>query len=106
MKILDLKESFKVKNLFPKDKNGREINVHLIQKCIFTGKNDFYPNNLIYSEKEKKLFRPINEKVTSLSKLNNDESFNIIPIDNLTEFNEPAFYFIYNTDNYYHSHHI
>lgn len=102
MKILDLKESFKVKKLFLKDKNGREINVHLIEKCIFTGKNHFYPNNLIYSEKEKKLFRPINEKVMSLSKLEVDDSFNLEPVDSITEYNEPVFYFIYNTENYYH----
>lgn len=102
MKILDLNKSLKLKNLFSKDANNREINIHYIQKCFFTGKNNFYPNNLIYSEKEKKLFRPINEKVMSLSKLDKDDSFDFVTVEKLTDYNDPLFYFIYNTDNYYH----
>ncbi len=102
MKILDLECSPKFTKIFKKDDNGREINIYRIKKCTFTGKNTFYPNTLIYSEKEKKLFRPINEKIMSLATLKSEVNFELSLNFNLEEYDSPVFYYIYNTENYYH----
>lgn len=89
--------------LFQKDDTQRNIGFSEIHNCNLVGRNNYYPNVLIYSNNL--LISPYDEKVMSLNK----DSFydnNIYEFNNiLTKKNkiiEPVFFFIYNFDNYYH----
>ena len=88
-------------NLLKKE-NKREINIFVLHKCYPTGNNLFYPNVLLFSECDNCLYRPINEKIMSLKKIKNEDEFIFEKQIVLNKINEPVFYFIYNTDNYYH----
>ena len=89
-------------NLLEKDENFREINIYLLNKCIVTGNNLFYPNNLIFSEKDNSIYRPIEETTMSLKDLKYSNTFKFSPKKIINQESTPVFYFIYNTDNYYH----
>lgn len=104
MNILNLKESVELNKtiLFFKDKNNRDISVYKLKNILLSGSNLFYPNCLLYSKNNKKLYNPIDESIASLKQLNKKIKFDIqIKDTTKTELN-PVFYFIYNTDNYYH----
>ena len=82
------------------DENGRKINISKLENVRFTGNTLFYPNVLLYSES--KIFNPIKEQTMSLKLVYVDNLFEYKNENILnTEYN-PVFYFIYNTDNYYH----
>jgi hypothetical protein len=82
------------------DENGRKINISKLENVRFTGNTLFYPNVLLYSES--KIFNPIKEQTMSLKLVDVDNLFEYKNENILnTEYN-PVFYFIYNTDNYYH----
>ena len=89
-------------NFLPKDENGREINIYSLNSVVFTGSNLFYPNILTYSKDTKAIYTPINEQIMSLKDVKGS------PTTEFTEQNislydeEPCFFFVYNTDNYYH----
>lgn len=89
-------------NFLPKDENGREINIYSLNSIVFTGSNLFYPNILTYSKDTKAIYTPINEQIMSLKDVKGS------PTTEFTEQNislydeEPCFFFVYNTDNYYH----
>jgi hypothetical protein len=102
--------------LFPKDNTERNIGHSLFSDVILIGRNAYYPNVLLYENKNNtnNLISPYDEKVMSLNKdsfydnniydinydinydsiLNNTSKKNIIDV--------PIFFFIYNFDNYYH----
>jgi len=86
--------------LFLKD-NNREINIYKTKKIKLIGNNIFYPNCLMYSLDNNEIYKPINENIMSLLNFEDNYSFNIdIPYNNIIK--SPVFFFIYNTDNYYH----
>lgn len=91
------------KNLFTEDCNGRIINLYKIENVVPCGQNLFYPNVRFINEK-KDLINPINEKIMSLDKLQSE--INEIIYCNAKEKTKinsnPLFFFVYNTDNYYH----
>jgi hypothetical protein len=90
------------KNIFEKDSNGRIINIYNIKNTILVGESLFYPNPLLYSIEKDTIYNPIIEKTMSLEKVNTQNDIeNINTNFNNTEDN-PLFFFIYNTDNYYH----
>lgn len=98
------------KNIFPIE-NGREINVYLYKNCIFTGINLYYPNVLLFEKKESidTVILPVIEKTMSLnqSTIYETPKYNMkYQIPNLRTNNiiyqNPVFYFVYNTDNYFH----
>jgi hypothetical protein len=96
--LYDLKN----KTLFlPKDENDRIINIYSLNDCCFVGDNLYYPNCLVYSYKENKLFNPLEEKIMSLKDVENKTTFSFTK-KNLVEVTDTVFYFVYNTDNYYH----
>ena len=103
MQILFLKNQSIYKNLFQKDKNNREIYIYKFQNSCFTGHNLYYPNCLLYSENN--LYLPLLEKTMSLNMgtiyEKQNMSFNYKHTsNNIIEGN--YFFFVYNTDNYFH----
>lgn len=88
-------------NFFLKDTNNREINICKTKKIKLIGNNIFYPNCLMYSLDNGEIYKPINENIMSLLNIEDKFSFNIDNnYNNTIDF--PVFFFIYNTDNYYH----
>ena len=100
MKINDLNEKILFEKYLESDINNREINIFNIKDVQITGDNLFYPNCLIYSND--KLINPINELVMSLKNLNSEIDFKFASIEASKNIYDPVFFFIYNTDNYYH----
>jgi len=98
--INDLDSIVKKLIFLTKDENGREIGIYNLKDVKVTGHNLFYPNVLLYSQN--KLYNPIKEQTMSLklADVNNVFDYKYENVLN-TEYN-PVFYFIYNTDNYYH----
>jgi hypothetical protein len=81
--------------------NNREINIYKTTNIKLIGSNIFYPNCLLYSLGNKEVYKPINENIMSLLNVEDDNFFNTnIQYNNIIE--NPVFFFIYNTDNYYH----
>lgn len=100
MKISNLEAANKTLFL-QKDKNNREIYIFDLNNVQFI--NDlYYPNVLVFSQEELKIYNPIREKIMSLKNLSNKSTYDgeIQKTKNIYE--NPVFYFIYNTDNYYH----
>ena len=91
-------------NIFPKDNNNRIIHVYKFENCTTTGLNLYYPNVLINLENE--LVLPLLERTMSLKSGTIYEKFNMkfVYSDNSVKniVMEPLFFFIYNTDNYFH----
>jgi len=99
---LNLNSNYNSKFIFlNKDNNEREINAHILHNVIFGGENLYYPNILSYSKYDKKYYKIINEKTMSLgdSQVIKNHKFNL---NSNKEYVNPVFFFIYNTDNYYH----
>jgi capsular polysaccharide biosynthesis protein len=104
MKIDIFKSASCFKNIFPKDDNNREINVYKFDDVQVTGKNLFYPNMLLKTRDQ--LILPLLEKTMSLKietiyQTQNME-YEYHEADFTRVINEPLFFFVYNTDNYYH----
>ena len=98
-------KKFKIyKNIFEKDTNNRIINTYKFNNCIITGINLYYPNVLIYSNNN--LILPLLEKTMSLKRNTIYEENNMTFDFNLKNIKEyyktPLFFFVYNTDNYFH----
>jgi hypothetical protein len=86
------------------DDTGREIYTIKVEDAVFDGRSVHYPNCLLKT-KDGQLINPYDERVMSLQKdsfyddnewesTNNHESKEI--------YEEDAFFFVYNVDNYYH----
>jgi hypothetical protein len=92
------------KNIFSKDENGREINIYKIKNLTVTGHNIYYPNVLLKTDNN--LILPILERTMSLKSgtiyERNNMTFNCCKkkIDHIIT--DPLFFFVYNTDNYFH----
>ena len=104
MQIKLLKECNIYKNIFPNDENNRKIDLYKIEESNITGLNLYYPNLLLKTKNE--LILPILERTMSLKsgtiyeKQNMTYDFDKKDIINIYEI--PVFFFIYNTDNYFH----
>jgi capsular polysaccharide biosynthesis protein len=92
------------KNIFPIDENNREINVYKINNAIATGHNLYYPNVLLKTENN--IVLPLLERTMSLKSGTIYEKEDMIFRYNkkivTNNYEEPVFFFIYNTDNYFH----
>ena len=96
------------KTLFEKDENNREINIYKVNNCNITGINLYYPNILVYNY-ENGLILPLLEKTMSLKlgtiyeTYNMKYDYNPKIIENTDDiYSIPLFFFVYNTDNYFH----
>ena len=91
-------------NLFSKDNNGREINIYRLDNCRPVGINLFYPNVLLITNDFVVL--PLLERTMSLKSgttyEKNDMKYKCSPIPVTNTYDGPLFFFVYNTDNYFH----
>jgi len=102
MLINELDNNNLYKNFLPTDLNGRTINIYRLKDIRLVGQDLFYPNCLLHQIKENKVFNPVNEKIMSLDSVSSDNTITLDDVKTDTEVNTPVFYFVYNTDNYYH----
>ena len=104
MDITSFKEFRAYKNLFPADKNGRKIDLYKFENCTLTGINSYYPNVLIKTQEG--LVLPLLERTMSLKSGTIYEKHGMKFDCNAkscgTTCYAPLFFFIYNTDNYFH----
>ena len=106
MNISSFKDCNIYKNIFSINENGREINLYKFENCIITGLNLYYPNVLIKIKSENNLILPTLERTMSLKSGTIYEKYNMMfdyrekECKNIS--NIPLFFFIYNTDNYFH----
>ncbi len=89
-----------------KDKNNREIFIYKLNNVICTGISLCYPNLLLYSIENTKLYLPIKEKTMSLNIQTfyekNNMVYDNVEINQTIVINNHLFFLNYNTDNYYH----
>jgi hypothetical protein len=104
MKIISFKDIDVFKNVFQRDENNREIDIYKLENNRLTGYNLYYPNILINTNKQ--LVLPLLERTMSLKtgstyeKQNMTFDYNTRPQCGICS--DPLFFFIYNTDNYFH----
>jgi hypothetical protein len=103
--IKSFKEKPTFSTIFSKDTNGREICAYRFPDVQFTGLNMFYPNVLI-TEGGGDVYLPLLERTMSLKSGTVYETLDmtwskpdLLPSN---AFTDPVFFFVYNTDNYYH----
>lgn len=98
MHIKSLEDIQKFEVLFEQDANDREIKIYSLENCQFSGSNLFYPNVLVKSGDC--FYEPMKEKTMSLDgvKLIKEIKFD----DSTKSYDQDLFFFVYNTDNYYH----
>lgn len=82
------------------DKNGREISIYKLNNFHVVSENLSYPNVLFYDNKE--IINPTDEKVMSLGGVEFISKYSLNDFKEEKSIDFPVFYFIYNTDNYYH----
>jgi hypothetical protein len=99
--INEIDETDRVK-IFDKDSNGREINLYEIRNSMITGESLYYPNTILYQVDDGLLYNPINETTMSLKDIEVNGEFNFIPKTQIKTEENSVFFFIYNTDNYFH----
>jgi hypothetical protein len=87
----------------------RSSHIKRFEQCILTGRNLHYPNCLLETQTQTKpqfeLVNPYDERVMSLKRdsfYDNDTWNEYVPQTPHTLETNPAFFFIYNVDNYYH----
>jgi hypothetical protein len=107
MNIKSFKQNNNYKSLYPRDINGREINIYKFNNCNFNGINLYYPNILLKSmDNLNELYLPLLEKTMSLNMTTiyekYDMQFNWIDKTIVNNIDTPLFFFVYNTENYYH----
>ena len=107
MKIINFKQQFNFVEKIYQEENLREINLYKYNNCILTGINIYYPNVLIYENNNNNLILPVIEKTMSLKmssvyELNNMDYELQVTSNVLNKIENPVFFFIYNTDNYFH----
>ena len=101
MNLVSFKEITDKLNLFSVDSNQREINVYELKNVIPTGESLFYPNIFFISNETNQIVNPIQETTMSLKRISKDIKFGEEKTTKNFEL-ESLFYFIYNTDNYFH----
>ena len=101
MKITKLSDLNTFKRLLKEDINGRKVDIFKISEVIPF--ETFYPNFLFKGmvNNQYTFIKPIDERVMSL---NFESVYEIddVSVDIKSFESNPLFYFIYNTDNYYH----
>ena len=89
----------------PEDENGRKIEVAYFFEVQFTGHSIHYPQPLIYSHYNKNLILPTKEMFMSLGRgtvYEDTMEYDVDLADIESKHNEFVYYFVFNTDNYFH----
>jgi hypothetical protein len=99
--LTKIKENLKFKVL-DSDENGREIWAFKLHDITFN-EQSYYPNVRVHSAIDNEIYDPIDEEIMSLKKLKSKTHANFLTSKkNHNIYQEPLFYFIYNSDNYFH----
>jgi hypothetical protein len=108
MNILSFKTERIYKSIYDSDQNKREIGVYQFNNCTITGHNLYYPNILLKTS-QTTLILPLLEKTMSLNSGTIYEKNGMkykdplmIETNNCAVYKNPVFFFVYNTDNYFH----
>jgi hypothetical protein len=97
-KLNSIKKHYK---LFGVDTNSRYINVYQLDGVELVGEL-IYPNTRVLSIEDNKLYNPMNERVMSLEGLEEEDSLDYVAPKWTHVVEDPVFFFMHNTDNYYH----
>jgi len=106
MKITYFKAHEIYKPIFSVDENKREINVYKFEDCNITGHNIYYPNVLLKTGSN--IILPLLERTMSLNSgtiyEKNGMTYHDCKIESESHmvYENPLFFFVYNTDNYFH----
>jgi len=100
MNIKELNDCSLSKIIFKKDINGREIKAYTFKDCSFVGSTLYYPNILIKTSEG--TFKPLKEKIMSLKNIDMYVENDTSTTDKKVLDKDFNFFFVYNTDNYYH----
>ena len=91
-------------SIYSADGNGREINVYKLDDCTVTGHSIYYPKVLIKTQSF--LVLPLLERTMSLKSgtiyEKNGMKYDDCNKETDVYYENPLFFFIYNTDNYFH----
>lgn len=104
--IKSFKEKQPFSTLYGKDQNGREINIYEFNRVQCSGHSLFYPNVLLKTCEQ--LYLPILERTMSLNtgsiyeQLGMNWNVETRSDAGATVHSDPVFFFVYNTDNYFH----
>lgn len=107
MQIIYFKAHEVYKPILSADQNGREINVYKFNDCTVTGHSIYYPNVLL-KPNNTPLILPLLERTMSLNSgtiyEKNGMTYDDCKIESETHmvYENPLFFFVYNTDNYFH----
>lgn len=93
--------------LIKKEENGRDIRLYNFENVRLVGISNYYPDILFMTENYEKLILPLKEMSMSLHKKSYYEENgmffdNIENYENYNIINQELYFFIYNTENYYH----
>ena len=101
-KLSDLADRVETCSAFlPADSTDRQINIYKFNNVSLVGENTFFPNVLLYDHLKDEIYNPSEEKVMSLPDLD-DKDYTLSAPHRCETLEGKYFYFIYNTDNYYH----
>jgi len=100
--IMELNEIKNFEIFLNRDENGREIKIYSVDNITNVGLNNCYPNILFHSDELNVILNPVNEKIMSLEKLKKEKQIKFQTPKTSIVISTPVFFFIYNTDNYFH----
>jgi hypothetical protein len=86
--------------IYETDENHRQINLYYLNNAIVCSDSFVYPNLLLKNNDS--YINPINETIMSLKDINNKKINVKNNVNSVTTVQQPLFFFIYNTENYYH----
>jgi hypothetical protein len=89
--------------IYKRDLSKRSIYLYKLNDVVINGPSIFYPDIQFYSRSDCNVYNPIDEEVMSLkfATRSNQENYKF-KTQTVTHYGCPVFYFIYNSDNYYH----
>lgn len=80
----------------------KDIHIYKVTDAVFTGFNLFYPNALILDMVYDQMLVPHNEITMSLKTLDSKKTIEFTAHDDYNIVETPVFFFVYNTENYFH----
>lgn len=103
LRCKELRENLDRKIFLKSDQHNREVSHYIFRDVVCVGDNILYPNIRLYSPQRNEAYNPLEERVMSL--LSMTQSDDVVLQDQghyESSVVDPLFFFVYNTDNYYH----
>lgn len=108
MKIISFYDLSTYNTIKSVDKNYRDIRLYKFNNVTLHGLSSFYPDILLKQDSDQNLILPIKEMTMSLNRGSYYEENEMLydkklnSIDKINLITTPVYYFIYNTENYFH----